>query len=90
MLLLALVDVPAETIAADYVLSAERLAPTWRDLGLGDQNGHVDAILSRHGTTAHQAVVTALESLDVPAYLRRAGVAVDAVRTRMLGTVHSG
>ena len=87
-LLLALVDVPVEVIAADYVLSAERLAPAWRDLDLGDQNGRIDAILHRHGTTATQAVVTVLDSLDVHAYLRRTGLTeatLCAISDRLLG-----
>ncbi|WP_246258175.1 tyrosine-protein phosphatase [Amycolatopsis anabasis] len=66
VLLLALADVPAEAIAADYALSAARLEPAWRALGLGDQNSRIDALLTRHGTTARQAVIRTLASLDVP------------------------
>ncbi|MGH3876042.1 MAG: tyrosine-protein phosphatase [Actinophytocola sp.] len=87
-LLLALVDVPVEEIAADYALSASRLAPAWRDLDLGDQNGRVDAILHRHGTTATQAVGTALDGLDVREYLRGTGLTepmLRAIGVRLLG-----
>lgn len=74
LLLLALAGVPAEVIAADYALSAQRLEPAWTALGLGDQNGKIDALLSRHGTTAHQAIVATLDTIDVSAYLHGTGL----------------
>lgn len=82
LVLLALVGVPAEVIADDYVLSAERLAPAWVDLDLGDQNGRIDAILAAHGTTAWQTVVTTLDGLDLSEHLGGTGLAA-AVRDRL-------
>jgi protein-tyrosine phosphatase len=88
LLLLALTDVPTETIATDYTLSAQRLEPAWLALDLGDQNGKIEALLARHGTTAHQAIVTTLGSLDAVEYLHGTGLTnaqLQAVRARLLG-----
>nr|WP_243769645.1 tyrosine-protein phosphatase [Amycolatopsis acidicola] len=46
MVLLALVGVRAEAIAADYALSTERLEPVWAELGVGDQTGKIAAFLA--------------------------------------------
>lgn len=85
LLLLALAGVPAEHIAEDYLLSAERLAPLWVELGVGDQNGKVEDLVLRHGTTLRDGVLTALRGLDVETYLRRNGltdVQLAAIRAR--------
>jgi len=81
VLLLALVGVPAPEIAADYALSGERLAPLWLERGLGDQGGQIEAIIARHGTTASASITGLLASLDVPRYLRGAGVTGDQLES---------
>jgi len=59
MLLLALVGVTPEEIAADYCLS-------------GENEG--DAFLAGRGTSASEVILATLAELDVEAYLRAAGV----------------
>jgi protein-tyrosine phosphatase len=66
-LLLAVAGVPAGEIAADYELSAS--AP-----GLEDETREIQAALARRGTSARVAMLDLLATLDVPAYLRDAGV----------------
>lgn len=87
MLLLAFAGVPARDIADDYTRSARRLAPAWNDLGLGDQNGKVEALVASRGTTVEGALLDTLASVDVAAFLERAGVArqrLSALRGRLL------
>jgi protein tyrosine/serine phosphatase len=87
MLLLALAGVVAEDIAADYLRSAERLPALWTARGLPDQNAEVTELLTRAGTTAREAVLSALSGLDAADYLRSAGVAaadLAALRARLV------
>jgi protein-tyrosine phosphatase len=87
-LLLALVGVSADDIAADYTLSAARLAPAWADLGVGDQDAKISALLARENTTAREAILATLASVDIAAYLRRIGLSdpqLAAIRDRLLG-----
>ena len=87
LLLLALAEVPSDVIAADYDLSGERLEPAWRRLGIGDQTGQIAAFIARHGTTARQAVIDTVDSLDALSYLRDAGLTdaqLGSVRARLL------
>jgi protein-tyrosine phosphatase len=87
LLLLALVGVFPEDIAADYALSNEQLARAWKDLDLGDQNDKIEALLARHNTTVHESVLTTVTSLDVETYLRRGGLTeaqLAAIRNRLL------
>jgi protein-tyrosine phosphatase len=87
LMLLALVGVPAEDIAADYVLSTHGLAPLFIRLGLEDQGPVIEEFLARLGTCARDIIMSTLASLDVPAYLRSAGLSDDdlaALRTRLL------
>ena len=72
MLLLALVGVAPDDIAADYALSPD----TWRE-----------ECLAREHTSAHEVILATLASIDIEAYLRAGGLSpVDlaAVRTRLL------
>jgi protein-tyrosine phosphatase len=92
-LLLALVGVPDQTVAADYALTAECLRPReqeWLENGPGDRADR-EALLARFAPT----VEVMLEVLDglrrryggVEAYLRRAGVAdgdLARLRARLL------
>lgn len=88
MLLLALAGVPGETIADDYLRSAQRLAPAWKELGFGDQNGRIDALVASHGTSVRDSVLATLAAVETGSYLRRAGVTerqLAALRGRLLG-----
>jgi protein-tyrosine phosphatase len=87
MVALALAGVPAEVIAADYELSAERQVGLWAALGEPDQAPQVAAFLAERGTTAGQAIETTLGSLDLPATLAAGGLAdedIAALRARLL------
>jgi protein-tyrosine phosphatase len=92
-LLLALVDVPDRTVAADYALTAERLRPrdqAWLENGPGER-AEREALLVRYAPTA-EVMLEVLDRLRqrhgaVEAYLRQAGVAPDdlaRLRARLL------
>jgi protein-tyrosine phosphatase len=92
-LLLGLVGVPAETIAADYALTAELLRPRdqeWLEHGPGER-AEREAILTRYAPTA-EVMLEVLRQLDrrhggVEPYLLDAGVApadLDRLRDRLL------
>lgn len=87
LLLLALVGVAAEDIAADYALSASGLAPLFTLLGQQDQGPMIEEYLARTGTSVRDVIISTLESLDVDAYLRAAGLGdgdLAALRARLL------
>jgi protein-tyrosine phosphatase len=87
MLVLSLVGVPAEVIAADHDLCAERLRPLSVALGRHDEQPAIERILAEAGTTVAELIVTALAGLDVRGYLRGGGAAesdLDALRVRLL------
>ena len=87
MLVLALVGVPPDVIAADYALSAERLATRYAALGEHDQNPAIEEFMEREGTTAARAIVDTLATMDVEERLRSAGLTatdVAALRERLL------
>ncbi len=87
MLLLALVGVVPEEIAADYALSAERLRPDYAALGKEDQGPLLERFLAERGTTATEVIITTLNDLDVEARLLDAGLTsqdVVALRRRLL------
>ncbi|MEQ0565317.1 tyrosine-protein phosphatase [Amycolatopsis sp. NEAU-NG30] len=89
LLLLALVDVEPQAIAADYALSAEAVRPLFAAMGVADQAPVVQAVLADRGTTVEEAVVAALEGFDVEQYLLGAGVTggeLRSVRSRLLGS----
>jgi protein-tyrosine phosphatase len=88
LLLLALVDAVPDDIVADYEVSNERLEPLRVLLGVTDERARLEAALARWNTTARDAILATLSSIDVAAYLRAAGLRDDelaAVRTRLLG-----
>jgi protein tyrosine/serine phosphatase len=66
MLVLALAGVAPEDVAADYCISNDCLP-----------NREADEFLSRAGTSAAEAIMSTLASLDVPAQLRRGGLTDD-------------
>jgi protein-tyrosine phosphatase len=87
MLLLALVGVTPDAIAADYALSNARLWPAWAARGVADQRPIIAAILRRKCTSARALLRSLTASLDAAAYLRAAGLRDDdiaAVRARLL------
>lgn len=87
MLVLALAGVPAEDIAADYALSAERLRARYDAHREVDQGPLLEAFLTGEGTSAREVIIATLASLDVEAHLRTAGVTVDdlnALRSRLI------
>ena len=87
MLLLALVGVAVEEIAADYGLSAERLTARYAARGEPDQGPLVEAFLADRGTSAVELITALLRDLDVEATLLDAGLTsqdVSALRRRLL------
>jgi hypothetical protein len=81
MLLLLLADVLPDEIVADYGLSNRYMAekaPRYCTLG----------VLERHRTTERDLLMSILEPLDAPGYLRAAGVTaseIEALRGRLFG-----
>ncbi|HEY7633323.1 MAG TPA: tyrosine-protein phosphatase [Thermoleophilaceae bacterium] len=89
MLLLALVGVAAEDIAADYALSSEGLPAPNAAHDEPDKDAIGEAFLAAQGTTAEEVIVDSLRDLDLEAWVRTAGLSesdVGALRTRLLGT----
>lgn len=62
MLLLALVGVEPEAIAADYALSTERLQARYAHLGQADEGPAIEEFLAGQGTSATEVI---LETIDV-------------------------
>lgn len=87
LLLLALVGVDPEDVAADYALSTDRVRTLLSRLGQVDHIPEIEAFLKREGTSAREIILSMLTSLDIEAYLRKAGLSdadLDAVRARLL------
>jgi protein-tyrosine phosphatase len=87
MLVLALVGVEPEAIAADYALSDERLWPLYLSRGEEDEAPKIAAFLRDQGTTATELIVELLATFDVEETLLRAGLAeadITALRERLL------
>lgn len=82
MLLLALCGASADTIAADYSLSAKRLRALYADRGEPDQGPVLDAYLAERGETVRNVIARTLatfpfEDLISPAH-------AEAIRARLL------
>ncbi len=87
MVVLALLGVAPEVIAADYELSGERLRGLWEALGEPDQAPPLEAFLASRGTTAGGVIETTLASLDLPSTLAAGGLGsedVEALRARLV------
>jgi protein tyrosine/serine phosphatase len=87
MVVLALLGVAPEVIAADYELSAERQRGLWAALGQEDPASELAAFLAERGTTAGEVIETTLASLDLEATLAAGGLSAEdvaALRTRLL------
>jgi protein-tyrosine phosphatase len=94
-LLLGLVDVPAETIAADYAMTAELLRPRerrWLEGLPPEERAEREAMLARYAPTA-EVMLEVLEGLGerhggVEPYLRSTGLGqddLDRLRDRLVG-----
>ena len=99
-LLLGLVDVPAETIAADYALTAELLRPReqeWLAACPPEERAEREALLARYAPTA-EVMLTVLAGLGerfggVEPYLLATGLArddLDRLRDRLLAPEEDG
>lgn len=87
MLLLALVGVDPEDIAADYELSYERMPGYYAARGEEDYGAVLREFLAGQGTTARQAVLATLAAVDVEATLLAAGLRrqdLAALRARLV------
>lgn len=87
-MLLALVDVRPETIAADYTTSTEALASLFAATDIEDQGPIIEGILANRGTTTGEAVLATLDGFDAEQYPLAAGVGsdeLDSIRSRLLG-----
>jgi protein-tyrosine phosphatase len=87
MLVLSLVGVEPEEIAADYLLSRERLSAAFAARGEEDEGLLLDAFLAERGTSAAELITTTLSSLDIEAQLRAGGLTdedLSALRERLL------
>ncbi|GAB3904779.1 hypothetical protein GCM10029964_099060 [Kibdelosporangium lantanae] len=86
LVLLHLVGVEPEAIAADHSLSTERLAPAWADLGMADETMAIEKSITERDTTARESILNTLSGLDSAEYLRNSGLTstdVEALRARL-------
>ncbi len=87
MLVLALVGVAPEVVAADYSLSTERLHALYRARGQEDQAPAIEAVLRERGTTAERVITETLREVDVEGTLQSGGLSssdIQRLRARML------
>lgn len=87
LVLLALLGVAPEEIAADYALSAERLRLRFAFEGRDDEDLVTQEHLGQASTSARDAILATLASLDAAAYLRAGGLRPDqhqAILARLL------
>jgi protein-tyrosine phosphatase len=87
LLLLSLVNAVPDDIVADYEVSKERLEPLAALLGWEEPSLSAEELLALRDSY-RDAIRATLSAVDVPAYLRDAGVSDEelaAVRARLLG-----
>jgi len=87
LLILALVDVDPEVIAADYALTTEALRPMFDLMGHEDEAPRIAQLLAAKRTTAREAILATLDGLDVEDRLLAAGLGredLDKLRSRLL------
>jgi protein tyrosine/serine phosphatase len=85
-LLLSVAGVPPDAIAADYALSAERLAPLYEEWLRSERDPATRARLERENVSDAAAMAHVLDNLDVERYLLDAGATsrnLDAIRERL-------
>lgn len=88
LVLLALAGVDPEAVAEDYERSGPGLAPVFAQMGLADEQPHVDAVLREHGTTTRDVIIGILDGFDAEEHLRAGGMDtgdVETLRRRLLG-----
>ena len=88
LVLLALIGVSPEEIAADYALSADRLRPLFAQMGRDDEEIRIQAQLRQANASARSEILATLEALDAAAYLHAGGLRAEhlaAIHTRLLG-----
>jgi protein tyrosine/serine phosphatase len=86
-LLLSLVGVPAEEVAWDYALSAERLRPFFQQLASKLEDEAARERLHRENASDPAWMLGLLDDLDIETYLALGGASrddFDAVRTRLV------
>jgi protein-tyrosine phosphatase len=74
MLLLSLLGVGAQDIAADYALSSDRLRPRFAHRGERDQGPAIDEFLASQGTSAGAVIEQTLRRFDREVWLREGGL----------------
>jgi protein-tyrosine phosphatase len=87
LVLLALVDVEPDAIAADYTATTEPLRALAAAMGRPDEGPSIERTLTDLGTTARDAVLATLQDFNAETYLLSAGVTLDdltAIRSRLL------
>jgi protein-tyrosine phosphatase len=87
IVVLALLGVAPEHIAADDALSAQRLSARHTALGTADDGPVLEPFLAERGTTAEALVADLLETLHLEALLRDGGLTdgdLEALRARLL------
>ncbi len=87
MILLALIGVAPSDIAADYMLSYERLPARYAERGEQDPAPPLRAFLADRSTTASDLIVDTLTSLDIEVQMRAGGLTdrdLSALRARLL------
>ena len=93
LVLLALLGVSPDEIAADHGLSAERLRALFAQEGREDEDIGAQEQLRGANTTAHAEILATLAQLDAEAYVRAGGLRDDqvaAIRERLLGAPGRG
>ena len=92
LVLLALLGVSPDDIAADYALSIDRLRVRWALQGHADEDVAAQEHLRRANTSARATILATLAALDAAAYLRTGGLRPDqqaAILRRLLeGPAH--
>ena len=89
ILLLALVGVPATTIAEDYEISIERLPALYSAQGRQNVEPVIAGMLAARGASARDIVVSTVQSLTTEGYLRELAIPdqdLAALRVRLLTT----
>jgi len=85
-LLLSVAGVPPEAIAADYALSAERLAPLYAEWLRAEHDPETRARLERENVSDAAAMAHVLENVDVERYLLDSGATerdLETIRERL-------
>ena len=88
MLCLALAGASAETIAADYALSAVNLPALFQRRGIPYDGPKIDALMAAEKTTIRESIAATLAAFDLESHLAGCGLGashVERLRERLLG-----